>query len=309
MPTEDEMLRRLAGAQKKQQAQQASAPWMGAITPGIGAAGGAAFQPVAPTTQAPQGTPFLQQEGQREQFFDPTLFEAPWAGEQAAQGFIQQGAPQAGLQNVAMQNYQQFQNQIGTDPGLGAYYDRAKGRLSADMNQQLAARGGYRGTVGAGMVGDALGGLEAQRAKEEADYMLNQQALGAQSAAQASQAMLGWTTGLGALGLGADASARGRLGLGMQGATAADAGLLDRGSLMSDIAYKNASLAMSGIGGAQSHAIESDWRAFEAGIAAKLGRGTEAYNQALQKKERDLAATSASQETVGKVISTVAGGT
>ncbi len=263
--------------------------------PGGGAWGG---QQVPKRSAAPGGA-ILSRPGQREQFYDPADYTTPGFGETFGQQAVTQGQAQMGPQNVANQYFQQYQQQIGQDPGLGAYYDRAKARTSADINQQLASRGAYGSSVGLGMVGEALGGLEAQRAKEEADYMLQQQGLGGQLAGQAASSMLGWTQGLGGLGLGTDAAQRARMGLGIQGATAADAGMLDRGSMISDIAYRNAQLAMAGIGGAQAEALAADQATFDAAMAAKYGLGTEGYNQAQQAGQRQ-------QEDIG-MLGSIAG--
>jgi len=56
------------------------------------------------------------------------------------------------------------------DPGLGAYYDRAKTRTAGDINNQLAARGGFGSSAGMSQISDAMVGLEAERANKEADY-------------------------------------------------------------------------------------------------------------------------------------------
>lgn len=161
-------------------------------------------------------------------------FQAPGTGEQQAYDYARQQAGQMGAGNTQQQYSQQFQQQIGQDPGLGAYYDRATERATTDINAQLASRGAYGSSRGLGMLGDAIGGLGAERANREADYMMQQQQLGGQLAQQAGQSQLDWTQGLGAMGLAADRLGTGRAVSGINAATAADAGFLGRKGMAFD---------------------------------------------------------------------------
>lgn len=176
-----------------------------------------------PREQDPGGGTIGALGGMRQAYdaFAPGL-QAPGAGESAVRGLASTGARNMGAANTQDQYFRQFQNQIGQDPGLGAYYDRAADRFSTGMNAQLAARGGYGSSRGLEALSEGLGGLEAQRAAEEADYMLRQQQLGGQLAQQAGQSQLGWMTNVGKLGLGGDQAALARAGLGMQGGEAMD---------------------------------------------------------------------------------------
>lgn len=279
---------------------------------GVGQPGGGMAQPAQPGQQrdfaagqpAQPATPILQAPSEREGFYSAADYKTPGFGESATQDLFNQNLGQAGAANTANQYFQQFQGQIGQDPGLGAYYDRAKTRLGSDMNQQLAARGAYGSSVGAGMVGDALAGLEAERANREADYMLRQQGLGGELAGQAARSQLGWTQGLGGMGLAGDAAARDRLGLGLTGATAADAGLLDRRGMMFNELYGLTGMATGNLGGAQQAALQSDQALFESAMAAKYGLGTEMYNQALE----DSAAQQQQIGTVGSIAGSIIGG-
>lgn len=88
-------------------------------------------------------------------------------------------APAANWSNRADEWYQQFKGQVPNmpdDAGLGGYYDEAKRRTSEDINSQLAARGLFGSSEGVGMLGEALTGLEAERANREADYRLRKTA-------------------------------------------------------------------------------------------------------------------------------------
>lgn len=162
-----------------------------------------------------------------EQAFFQDQFRQPGAGEAGALGLAANRA-QTGAGNTQQQYSQQFNQQIGQDPGLGAYYDRAADRFSTGMNAQLAARGQYGSSRGLGALSEGLSGLQGQRAQQEADYMLQQQQLGGTLANQAGQSQLGWTTNLGKLGLGADQMGLSRASQGVGAAQAADAGFIDQ---------------------------------------------------------------------------------
>jgi hypothetical protein len=207
--------------------------------------------------------------------------KGPRFGEDFAKSAAAYNARNMGGQNLATQNYQQFQNQIGRDPGLGAYYDRAKQRTSADMNQQLASRGAYGSSVGLGMVGDAMAGLDAQRAKQEAGYMLKQQQLGGQLAGQASNSMLGWTQGLGGLALAGDRQ-------GLASATAADSGLLDRRGMAYDHLSGLTGMALGSIGANQAGQIDRDQELFESAQNIRLGYGAEGRNKEINDQARGM---------------------
>ncbi len=136
----------------------------------------------------------LQQQGQGEQWW------SKYGG-----GFNQASASE-GLQQ---------------DPGLGAYYDRAKTRTAGSINDQLAARGSFGSSAGMQQIGDAMVGLEAERANKEADYR-------AGIAGQADEARM-TRMGLGGTFAGqAQDRAQGRVAQGMGMASQAQNQMLDR---------------------------------------------------------------------------------
>lgn len=107
------------------------------------------------------------------------------------------------------------------DPGLGAYYDRAKTRTAGSINDQLAARGSFGSSAGMQQIGDAMVGLEAERAGKEADYR-------AGIAGQADEARM-TRMGLGGAFAGqAQDRAQGRVAQGMGMASQAQNQMLDR---------------------------------------------------------------------------------
>lgn len=60
--------------------------------------------------------------------------------------------------------------QLQQDPGLDAYYGRARERAAGDINNQLAARGQFGSSAGLAQISDAMVGLGAEQANREADY-------------------------------------------------------------------------------------------------------------------------------------------
>jgi hypothetical protein len=122
-----------------------------------------------------------------------STFAKPGEGEQywnQVQGNFNKGTnAQAAYDRAAQQ---------GTDPGLGQYYDRAKENAANSLNDQLAAMGMLGTSVGAQKMGQALTGLDAERANREADFVMRQNQM------------------LGNLGAGADSQNQGLWGLGGQ---------------------------------------------------------------------------------------------
>lgn len=146
------------------------------------------------------------------------------------------------------------------DPGLGSYYNDAERRTTQALDQNFAARGAYGSSVSQGQTADAVRGLEADRAKNEANYQLARsaeqrgwQGLDVQAAGQAdasslnaSKNNLDWLSSGGILAGMSDKSALDRLmglgsfagqatdaqlgreAMGMRGAAAADAGEMGR---------------------------------------------------------------------------------
>lgn len=106
-----------------------------------------------------------------------------------------------GVTNNAQTAFNQFEqdrpNLVAT-PGLGGYYDDAEARTSANLNKQFAAKGAYGSSVDSGTVGSAVGGLEADRAKNEANYALARQ-----------NTITGFDTAAAGAARGADASSLG----------------------------------------------------------------------------------------------------
>ncbi|RMG11328.1 MAG: hypothetical protein D6731_15725 [Planctomycetota bacterium] len=197
----------------------------------------------------------------------------------------------------AQQFFDAFRQQ---DPGLGAYYERAKERQAADINQQMAARGGFGSSAAVDHLSQALTDLEAQRANREADYMLQQQALGAQLANQAdlrNQALLGLgaqvagqasNTALNRLGqagqlaLGVDAADLARLNAGMNAATNAQQLRRQRArDYISDLFNPAAFLSNMQLG-AMNAALSNDQELLASVIEGMLGQQRETVNQDYQ---------------------------
>lgn len=176
---------------------------------------------------------FYTQPGKTEGLFDQNqgTFFQPGMGETIAGGILPgMNAPgvgqgfagtaignlsgQTGAGNQSQQAWEQFlrnRPDINRDPGLDPYYDNAKRRAEESIRQTMAAKGAYGSSAANDMAQEAFTNLEAEKANREADYHLARLAeqrgwegLGGQLAGQASGQQLGWTTGLGNLGLGAE---------------------------------------------------------------------------------------------------------
>jgi len=61
----------------------------------------------------------------------------------------------------------------GVTQDLNPYYDFARMKATSDLNDQLAARGGYGSSAGIGMIGNTLAQLGAEQANREADFQLD----------------------------------------------------------------------------------------------------------------------------------------
>jgi len=105
---------------------------------------------------------------------------------------------------------------------MGPYYERAKERASADLNRQYAARGMYGSSAATDALGQAFTDLDAQRAKDEADYGLQRYDLAGKLASGADSSDLAGILGLGELASGAGSESldrfktAGELGLGVE---------------------------------------------------------------------------------------------
>lgn len=176
-------------------------------------------------------------------------YQAPGAGMQwwqQNQGqFGQPGASEDYFQNTRQQ-YQDPTNAQGyysdwndKSEGLSAdmapYYDRAKERSTADLDKAFAARGMFGSSASTDAVGQAVTDLEAQRAKDEAQYGLERAAeqrawsgLGGTLASAADSSNLGYlTAGQGAASDAQNAQLARLLGAGGM-AQGFDAGQLNR---------------------------------------------------------------------------------
>ncbi len=282
---------------------------------GIGAPG--YFEPYStgPGIQGPQGYGGpagggdLTQRGMGENMFAGlgAGYTRPGLSEGYAAGQLQQhagGTP--GVSNNQQTNYDSFQANrpaIATEAGLDPYYDRARERQSATLDNQLAARGLSTSSGGIGLISDAMKDLNAEQANREADYNLRaigeqrsweglggQLAGGADSQSNAaSQNELAWTQGLGSLAGNADNAGMYRLNSGMNAANQAQQLEQDRWQqlLGNEMAMGD---RMSGMmGNAYGDMMGNDMGLMEQSMNMNLGLGAEAlnqdYNTSSQRKE------------------------
>lgn len=118
----------------------------------------------------------------------PGVFENFWNG---ISGRFNSDPNTTNRAEEAYQDYLKNRPNIANDPNLGGYYKDAEARATDTLNSQAASRGAYGSSVALGEVGKAVGGLEADRAKNEAAYQLQK------DAEQRAWAGLGGTLGTG----------------------------------------------------------------------------------------------------------------
>lgn len=210
------------------------------------------------------------------QYYDrnKSVWESPSGGETNTWGLINQ-ANQG--HNAGSANTQDWFNQyagnmpsISTEPGFGAYYDNAKNRAQESINQSMAARGSYGSSAANDQISRAYTDLDADRARNEADYNLKRlgeqrqwQGLGGQLAGSADSNNLAvsaddraWIDQLGRMGLDASKLGLDRTNAGMDASVNSDNVLRNNqndyfeqnfkmGSSLSDLIK---SLGMFGIG-------------------------------------------------------------
>lgn len=218
-----------------------------------------------------------------------------------------------GVTNNQQQNYESFKSSrpdIPTTAGLDPYYDRARQRQAATLDNQLAARGLSTSSGGIGLISDAMKDLNAEQANREADFNLRSigelrswEGLGGQLAGgadaqsnAASQNELGWLQGLGGLAGQADVQGMNRLNSGMSAANQAQQMEQDRWQqlLGNEMAMGD---RMSGMmGDAYGDMLSNDQALMEQSMNMNLGLGTEAlnqdYNTSSQRKEDVMDAAS-----------------
>lgn len=242
---------------------------------------------------------YFQQNQQA--FGQPTQAGSYW---QQVQGT---GSPQT--TNYSGQAYTGFQKpNLATDPGLDPYYDRARSRLSADLNNQYGSRGMYGSSAALSGLSEGLGGLNAEQANREADFKMRQmaeqrawEALGGQLAGQAdagsragSQNELAWMMGLGNLAQGADQSQLAQLMGGMNAAMGAQGMAMDRGQNYFNNTMGPA-LAMAGMTGDMYNSmLQADMQMMNNALMMESGLAQAAlqaslYNQGRQKDDASWA--------------------
>jgi hypothetical protein len=186
----------------------------------------------------------------------------------------------AGNANTPTQSagaYQQYQQSQPAD--MSGYYNRAEDRATGRVNDQMAARGMYGSSYGAGQATTAITDLEAQRAKDEAGYGLQRAQVGGQLAGQADQTGLSKTLGYGQLAGGADAARISGASAGMSAAGMAQGARRQRTQDAFDNIWRP-SAAIAGMTGDAYHDVAAtDQGGFEAQQALALGIPTAAQAQ------------------------------
>lgn len=145
---------------------------------------------MAPSVTAPNAQPQIPGYSDPSQIQTPQGwdFTAPGVGEQYFNYALDQSQNRAPTSNNAQGAYQNFLNTSPAD--MNPYYDAARRRFTQGTNTQLAARGVYGSSVGEDQLMEGLGNLNAQQAKDEADYGLSRNQLGGSLASSSDRSSL-----------------------------------------------------------------------------------------------------------------------
>lgn len=247
-------------------------------------------------------------------------YGAPGAGEQFA---AQQTAKYAGGTPQVTQNSATAYNaSLGAQPNLSAdlnpYYENAKRRSAEEINAQMAARGMMGGTPGMDRVAESFTDLNAQQARDEANYGLQRSAdmrgwsgLQGQLAGQADQTSAlksqderAWMSGLGDLAMSGQNAWLGRMGQagqlagqtdqadlsrlnsGMNAAMGAQNAQAGRANQLWDQQMQLSDQLSNGWRQAQENMLGADSSFMDSGMGMELGLGAEALNQGYRNQQR-----------------------
>lgn len=148
------------------------------------------FQSYTTSSNLNQGTPLqgdydMSQAGAGESFYTPQVQQALQPGSGAGSSYwnsvSSQFSPTAGQvstptgTNYSADVYGNISNRQSTlapDAGIGAYYDRAVDTATDDIDSSMASRGLFNSSAALQQTSDAVGGLRAQEARDNADYRL-----------------------------------------------------------------------------------------------------------------------------------------
>lgn len=277
---------------------------------GMGTPGPFQGYQTGPGIQDPQGYSAeggdLTRRGIGENYFGATAggYVNPSMGEGFAANALNKYAPGTpGGTDLQGSNFGRFSAErpnISAEPGLDAYYDRAVERASADINNQLAARGLYGSSGGVGRLQDAITDLRADQAKNEAQYNLQrlgeqrgweglagQLAGGADAGSLARSANeLGWLRGLGDLGQSADMFGLQRVQAGQNAANAAQG--LEQGRFQN--LFNNEMGMANTMGGLMGQAygdmLGTDMDLMNSSMGMGMGLASEALNQDYRTQEK-----------------------
>jgi hypothetical protein len=217
--------------------------------------------------------------------------------------------------NYAEQYYKQFPGAPALSEDLAPYYTDAERRANEQINSQAASRGMFGSSYAADQGREATVNLEAQRAKDEAQYglsrageMRNWEQLGGQLAGQAdtsnlqnAQNKLAWTTGIGSL-----LNDTSKLGLsraqGSQGLLSAlDQSGIDRANAMMGIAGNADSARMSRLTAGQSGSVQTGSQGLSRLAGGAAGSG-QAQTQQRQRGQDYLSGVGGLTDSLSSVL-------
>lgn len=279
-------------------------------------------KPPDPTADESMGLNFAQ-PGAAEQYFSNTggEYQQPWQSERFAnyaEDKYKNGTP--GVSNLSLEAYQKgMAGQPQLDADMSKYYENAKRRAAESIDQSMAARGLYSSSAATDRIGEAFTDLEAQRAKDEANYGLQRSGelrswgqLGGTLSGQADDQSLaasnnerGWLESLGGLSSQADSSRLGRLQSGQSAANAAQDAQRSRGA---DFLGREMGMgsAMSGLSGEEyDKMLSGDQELLMQMLAAKLGVSAEELTGRRGETDRATAAGNAARDTAASAAGSI----
>lgn len=179
--------------------------------------------------------------------------------------------------NNVSQVFGDYQRTAGA-PGMDAYYENETRKALERINGNAASRGIYGSSAALAEGNEAITNLAADQARVEAQYNLDRLRTGAEIGRSAEDSQLGWTQGLGDLGLRAEETDLARQLTGVKAADLLDRTRLEQLGLLGDFADNASDSFLDRLTGGQNAAIgaqRAEEDRVELGFDAALRMGKE----------------------------------
>ncbi len=214
--------------------------------------------------------------------FGPELME-----QTQTSGFLESAMGGWNAPSASEEQYQQ-----ASQAGLEPFYERAKERTAASIDQALAARGAFGSSMGVGAVGQAMADLDAQQANREAEFQLT-------AAQQADRAKMSRLQGGLAGAMGADTMRTTQFNTAANVAQATQAAKRGRlGDYISDV-MQTSGVGMAMVANTWQNLADADKEMFEQQLALEMGLPIEELRQLLGNQAQE----NADRQEMGEHIS------